>query len=569
MTEEKLNLIASLEKFAHIQPNKIAFYLLSSKHYLDILESISYETLYQRAKQLAYSLLLEVAPGDRVLLCFPTSIDFTVAFYACLMAKVIAVPVTLPNTVATCKKFERIMTDSNALKVITNRITADALMKSQIIHDNKEMYPQLSAVLNPRVPDKSLFIMDKDNKAHIKLCDYPIKESDIAYLQYTSGSTAEPKGVMISHENLVSNIQHMIHALPIKREEKGLSWLPHTHDMGLVGSILTNIYFGSSLFLVPPIFLLRDPLNWLRALSHYRICASMATNFSLRMCINRFLKKPIQDLDLSALDCLITGSEPISVKECRAFYQMFMPHGFKASSFAISYGLAESTLMVSTRLGLKEIDRNQDKYNTTITRSYLSCGKPVEDLKLINIDTMNECEAEEEGEIWLKGKSIAQGYWGKDGLNLKSFNLHLPDKGIGYFKSGDLGFIKEGELYVTGRLKELIVINGVNYYPEDIEKTVYDMLDNKINAHIVAFSYQDSDLATDSFIILIKTKKQLDETQKLEWALRVKKIILKEHQLVPLDVSFIDFTIPKTTSGKVMRYACRALYEKQKVLENV
>ena len=550
------HLLERLAYFAACQPEKIAISVLNSQD-IDVIDTqLTYLALYQSVCRLTQVIASKTKPSDRVFLCYPTGTDFAIAFYACLMARVIAVAITVPSNLSLVNKGLAMLDDCKPTLLLTDRDTQDKYIHSSPL-------AQLNALITNEIePAPSWDIADTPMPT--------LHAEDIAFLQYTSGSTACPKGVMISHGNLVDNIMKMSHAFEGTRESIGLNWLPHTHDMGLIGSFLHSVYQGAEIYLMSPASFIRRPMSWLKALSKYNIEITGGPSFSLKLCTDHFSPNQMTGLDLQHLRYIIVGSEPISHAVVRDFLDALAPFGLSAQAFAPSYGLAEATLMVSTRVGLhlNTLDYsalNHDRISppdqaSTHSTAFVSCGTPGQTIQIVSGDIPRVCLENEVGEVWLHGDNVAQGYWQKEEENQHHFNATLPNDDRRYFRTGDLGFLHQNELYIVGRIKDIIIINGLNHYPEDIEKTVLLADETLHPATCAAFSWRETHDATDQFIILIRPHKRLPDESKAMLTLKIKQQLLKAYQLVPYDIQFVTASLPKTTSGKIQRNACKPLY---------
>ncbi len=531
--------------------------------------------LVTHAHRLAQQLRRIASKGDRIVLCYPSGIDFIVAFYGCLFAELIAVPVNIPTNLGLVQKLDGVIKDTNPKAILTNSETQEFFKKSYIITKYRSDYPSLSLLLGVDEALTQPLIYD-----YVKQGCYDALEgilipdtnlSELALLQYTSGTTSSPKGVMISHGNILHNLSLMKKAYQREGDHRILSWLPHTHDMGLIGVILLCIQNNAELYLSQPSAFIRKPLSWLHALSDFSITDSVTPCFAMKYCLDKFQKLDSQDMDLSCLQSLIIGSEPIELSIVEQFFDCFKDKGLSPDALTPAYGLAESTLFVSARKGIcakplknKAMDHyaaNQENLYDFRLNQVISCGFPAQLAKIVSPIDGSICGAGEVGEIWLSGDSIARGYWNNKVETDRNFGKNLYADENTYFRTADLGFLSRGELFIVGRLKELIIINGVNYYPTDIEKIVLAS-DAKLKpVNCAVFPYREQELAKDAFVVLIESNNALTQDSKQFLINKIRRNILKVFGLVPSDVCFISKSLPKTTSGKIMRYACRSLYD--------
>lgn len=564
---EYKQLLKRLVYHAKTQPEKNAIYLLNSTDINLIDAQLTYHELIQSAYNLANIIKKQAEPCERVILCYPTGIDFIIAFYACLLAKVVAVAVIVPSNLGLVKKFAAIYEDCKARLILTDRKT-----KSQYLDSAYLVAHSGGAPLFPIAPIMATDEQFLDSPVDLScLSSLEVNLDDLAFLQYTSGSTANPKGVMISHGNLINNIVDIAHAFNSKKEAIGLNWLPLTHDMGLIGSFLHSIHIGAELYLMSPLSFIRRPMTWLQALSKYRANVTGCPNFGLKMCIDHLSEDNVKALDLSQLHYIIVGSEPISFDVVSDFMNSLARAGLSRKAIAPAYGLAESTVMVSTRQGVNALTVNYLALNNNLVSvvnrtnqdaiTLVSCGRPYQTVQIFSEKTKTRCAENEVGEIWLHGKSIAQGYWSQGAESQLDFEATLANDKRLFFRTGDIGFLHQGELYVVGRIKDVLIINGLNYYPQDIEQAVLacDAILHK--ATCIVFRWRTEEAVTDGFIIMIRPNKRLSDDVKRELSIKIKKQILKEFQLVPHDLQFVTVSLPKTTSGKLQRYACNTLYK--------
>ena len=385
---------------------------------------------------------------------------------------------------------------------------------------------------------------------------------DIAYIQYTSGSTSSPKGVVVSHRNVMCNQRMIQSAFRTSEDTVVVSWLPHFHDMGLVGIVQQAIYAGMSVVMMAPMDFIRRPVQWLRAISKYRASISGAPNFAYDLCVERAKDEAVNELDLSCWKLAFNGSEPVKADTMNRFAERFGNAGFRMESFYPCYGLAEATLFVSSRVPSEPLQ---------LQRQVVSCGQAWESERVLIVDpkTHRRCSERTEGEIWVAGPHVAKGYWRRPDETREVFEAYLSDTGAGPFlRTGDLGYLVDGELYVTGRLKELIILHGKNHYPQDIETTVatsHPLLRRDCGA---AFSVEVT--GREELVVFQEVKRQTPSEKVFEIKCAIRQALAENRAIKPYSVVlFKPNTIPKTSSGKIMRSACRADFLRNSFAENI
>jgi acyl transferase domain-containing protein/acyl-CoA synthetase (AMP-forming)/AMP-acid ligase II/pimeloyl-ACP methyl ester carboxylesterase len=536
------------------QPGKTAFTLLQDGE--TELDKLTYRQLELKAKAIAGVLQGYRAKGERALLLYQPGLEFITAFLGCLYAGVIAVPAYPPRANRSSERVFAIVDDARAKFVLTTQ---------DIERDISSKFDENS----------SLQFISTDT-IEDKLADswqYPALTTDnIAFLQYTSGSTGTPKGVMVSHGNLLANSISINRCFQNTSEHTAVSWLPPYHDMGLIGCIIQPMYVGLSMYLMAPVTFLQRPYRWLQAISRYRANTSGGPNFAYDLCVDRITEEQKAELDLSCWELAFSGAEPVRAETINKFSNYFASCGFRSSAFYPCYGMAESTLMITG--GNKQAEpifKSFNKKSLESDRAILSndedatvlvgCGSNLDgqSLAIVNPDSLRQCSDGEIGEIWAKSASVAQGYWQRAELTETSFNGCITDtEEAGFLRTGDLGFLQDGELFVTGRIKDLIIIRGRNHYPQDIELTV----DRSHPAIRPA--------AGAAFAVEIDGEEKLVITQEIQRsALReldteavvkaVRQAVLQHHELTPHAVILLKTgSIPKTSSGKIQRHACKA-----------
>jgi acyl-CoA synthetase (AMP-forming)/AMP-acid ligase II len=401
-----------------------------------------------------------------------------------------------------------------------------------------------------------------------------ITENTPAFIQYTSGSTSSPKGVILNHKHLLSNLKTIETNFGLDHGSVGGIWLPPYHDMGLIGGLLTPIYTSFPVVLMSPFTFLQRPIKWLQMITDYKVTCSGGPNFAYQVCVNRIKDSQLDELDLSSWDLAFTGAEPIQEETLLRFSEKFKVCGFNQQAIYPCYGLAEYTLIASgvvkghgyrsIRVDVDELEINGQAKESDTGRSYISNGKPTlgTQIKIVHPETFAELSEGLVGEIWISGPSISGGYWNREEATRETFGRSLAGASDSSFlRTGDIGFLKDGELYVTGRQKDLIIYNGRNIYPQDIEKTVQSLNPAlKMDAG-AAFGLENSQGSENVVIVQEVDRKTAAELDYDHVAAQIKEAILEAHGIPVLGISFIKMnSIPLTSSGKIQRHVCKKLF---------
>ena len=560
ISENARTILDSIDINAKLFPDKNIFTFLINGEDKEI--HLSNRELQQKAKNLAVSLINRNCQGERVLLVLPAGLDFIVAFFACLYAGAVAVPASLARNPQYFNRMAGIIDDSSAHAILTNEYLLTSLQDD------------LSAFLNT----DDILWLSVENTMSNDLEKLPLIESkQLAFLQYTSGSTGSPKGVMVSHENIISNqvaIQKACGHQP--NQLVGGGWLPQFHDMGLIGHIMQPIFLGGRYIFISPIAFIQRPIRWLKLISKYQVNSSAAPNFAYDLCVSGIKDEDLAEIDLSSWKVALSGAEPVKALTIKKFINKFEKCGFKKESFFPCYGMAETTLFVSgSNIGQGNYYLTLDEQSlcahtvklTQRGKDIVCCGTISEQYEFQIVDPVNKIVLSENeiGEIWLSGPSITQGYWKKDNLNREIFHAFTNNGKGPFLRTGDLGFIRSNALFITGRYKEVIIIRGKNYYPHDIEHTLFSVCEDVRPNSAVVFLTEDNN--EDKLVAFQEIKKQkLEGIGNSQLRSKLVEVVARDHGLMLDDVLLVPpNTIPKTSSGKIMRFACRDLYIDGKV----
>ncbi|MBS0640743.1 MAG: AMP-binding protein, partial [Proteobacteria bacterium] len=517
-------------------------------------ECLTYHQLLARAEAIAESLQGICAPGDRALIVCPPGLDYISGFFGCLLAGVVAVPAYPPRNSRHLERLRAIADDCSASVVLAVRETEARLPQ----HD-EDGWRHI------------IYVETALANATGRWRDPGLKPSNLALLQYTSGTTNTPKGVMVSHANLQANWVGSTRA-GFTEQDVLVSWLPPYHDLGLIGCIVQPVFGGHSSTLMTPAAFLQDPRRWLRALSDYRATVTMAPNFAFEMCQAASESDDLGLLDLSPLRYAIMGGEPVRPDTLTRFASRFRSAGFRPTAFAPGYGLAETTLQVTMThvdaepaVVLEPGDRNAGTDDgASPIRGTVSNGPPIEghDLRIVDPETFEEMPAGEAGEVWVSGPTITLGYWNRPDQTASTFNFEIAkQEGSGPFlRTGDLGRLIAGELHVFGRMKEMIIIRGRNHYPSDIEATVAACHPELDFDSTIAFGVESPD--GEGLVIVQglsrKTYRTLD-AHSIFTAIR--RAVIDAHDVSPAAIVLVrPGTLPRTTSGKPQRLKARTQY---------
>src|SRR5215216_5376693 len=549
-------LVDLLRQRANEQPDRKAYTFLTAGE--SYPQTLTFGQLDQRARAIAALLECVKARGERVLLLYPPGLDYVSGFMGCLYAGSVAVPVPPPRVKGKTHRVQMVAADSGASIVLT---TQELLSKVDAMSES-----------TPELKSLRWAATDNINLSYREYLHEPkINGETLAFLQYTSGSTGRPKGVMVTHGNLLHNERLIQKAFNQSEESVILSWLPLYHDMGLIGGVLQPLYLGARCILTSPFTFLQNPLGWLRMISDYRVTTSGGPNFAYALCVRKAAQEDCSGIDLSSWKCAFNGSEPIRAETLESFCETFAPFGFSRESFFPCYGLAEATLLVSggnttSQPLVKSVSGNALKRNTVTdsadadSSALVASGRIQEqEVVIVDPESLTPCSANAVGEIWVSGPSVTGGYYNRPTETAETFNARLAGTNHGPFlRTGDLGFVNEGALYVTGRVKELIIIRGQNHYPHDIEATVQSSVEGLRAGAGAAFSVE---VDGEERLVIIQELERHYRLDPNEIIRRIRQAIADEHQIPPLAVSLVKTgTIPKTSSGKIQRRLCRTQF---------
>lgn len=562
------NLVDRLRYWAEHQGDQFGFGFTSDGE--DEIR-MTYGQLEMRARAIGAHLLNAGMQGERALLLYPPGLDFVTAFFGCFFAGMVAVPAYPPRRNRNMGRIQAISDDAEAKIVLSvNEVTN----RAQGLLDEAPHLQALTWLATDGISDTEA----------TQWQPYSPSENDLAVLQYTSGSTGMPKGVMLTHGNLIENCELITRGFETTRDASAVTWLPTYHDMGLVGGVLQPLFIGRPNVLMPPMAFLQKPIRWLRAISKYRVTIAGGPNFAYALCNEKITPEQCVGLDLSSWSVAFNGAEPIRAETLAEFTEKFAPYGFRAETHYPCYGLAETTLMVTgsvkadppviaafdaeslerhevVPVANRSVDQNNGE-QSPLSRELVSCGRLFEntDVFIVDGETCEKLGEGKVGEIWVCGPCVGMGYWKKPEETERVFHARLVGDDRQFLRTGDLGFLQDGQLYVTGRCKDLIIVRGRNLYPQDIEKTVEAAHPSLQAGASAAFSIEvDND---ERLIIVQEIKRQHRRTNHEEIFDAIRQAVIEDYDVPPHTILLLKAgKLPKTSSGKIQRSACCQQFE--------
>lgn len=520
---------------------------------------LTYGLLSRLAGRCAWRLREQVEPGDRVLVLHENSLDFLIGFMGCIVAGAVAVPVPPLDTSRlkrTLPRLQSVVTDCDAAAVLASAAICD----------------ELDSVAAEGAPEGVRRItLDHLDEGPI-FESVPVAGDDLALLQYTSGSTSAPKGVMVTHANLLDNLARLQRAFEYGPESTTVTWMPYFHDYGLIDGLLEPLFAAASAYVISPVAFVKRPWTWLEAVSRYRATHIHGPNFAYEMCVERGVERVSSTLDLSSLVVAACAAEPVRESTAQRFIAAYRPYGFRPEAFSPAYGMAEATLVVSaTPNGVPHRTRYlaaealqagrcvEVPPSTPRARPVVSCGAPAGEalLRIVDPETGRELPDDTVGELWLANASVASGYWKQPEESALTFGARTASGAGPMLRTGDLAFTHGGELYITGRLKDVVIVHGQNHYPQDIELSV-EGADPAIRPTCVAaFSIEGEE--GERLVIAAELGRPDVESEAVFAAIR--SAVSEQHQLACSAIVLLPKgSIPKTSSGKIQRRACRTAY---------
>lgn len=500
--------------------------------------SCTNKELYERAQSIA-CFLASHARNEPIILMFNPGLSFIYSLYGCLMSGNIAVPVVIPKP----------QQEENLARVIKNCEAKYILSESNLI-------ARYETILEgPLWVDASTLAFTGKGGQF-----YQPQSEDIAIIQYTSGSTGFPKGAMVSYGNLSHNLHAIKDHFNIQKDSVSFSWLPHYHDMGLMDGILQPMISGCKCILTSPRQVVGRPDFWLDCLTKFKVTHTGGPNFFFDLCCKKTSDK--KDWDLRSLEDVYVSAEPVRIKTLKRFAEKFARFGFSIEKFTPGFGLAEATLMVSCKTPATPIITESFQLQSHFI-DVVSLGKPIKDVivSIVDPDTNEKRMDGELGEVWIKGPSVTQGYW-NDKAHTHEIYYECPD-GSKYLRTGDLGTMKSGELFILGRLKDTIIVNGVNYYAEDIEYTISQSHQQMGNESCLVFSVEDGE--KEEIVILMRVPAQITYEALKDLNLALRKELFEKFGISKVTINFhTGPSYSKTTSGKVRRSYNRELFIQNK-----
>ncbi|MFT5756394.1 MAG: amino acid adenylation domain-containing protein [Alteromonadaceae bacterium] len=560
---QAFNIVTRVQQLAASKPKDIALVVVSEQQGQLTEISLTYQELNTRSSNLAAYLQANSQLGERVLLMFDNNEHYVVSFLACLYAGLIAVPLFVPES----------SRSQHLARVVGIGINAQAKWILASSEDNELVRLTMASIVKQGSQNCQLLNIDtKVFEQSDYWQSYSPKLDDIAFLQYTSGSTAAPKGVMVSHGNLIANEIAITAGFNSTEEDVVVSWLPLYHDMGLIGCLLQPLYLGAKCVLMSPRFFLEKPIRWLAAIDRHRATVSGGPDFSYRLCVDRIKAKALAKLDLSCWQVAFSGAEPVRHDTLTSFIDHMAVTGFNNAAIVPCYGLAEATLFITcgrrlSGLLVQDFDsdalaKGQAKIAEQDGTKQVACGYTVSDheIKIVNPDSLQTLKNSQIGEIWASGPSIAQGYWKNVEATAATF---IDQDGKRWLRTGDLGVSMNHQLFIVGRAKDLIISRGRNLYPQDLEKSIENEFEHARKGRVAAFAAKG--LQGEGIGIALELSRRAQKKISPQQVVDRLGIILSElcGDTVSVVIMMQPGSLPKTSSGKLQRSACHVVWQKQ------
>lgn len=521
-------------------------------------ENLTYGELDEQARRVGSAIASQGFADQRILLAIPPGLDYVKGFFGCLYGGAVPVPSYTPRTKRTLDAQLSVVSNCAASAILApkaTRLTANRLL-GDALNEGRLKWLDLEDLLAVAESD-----WQPPNLTDRSLC----------YLQYTSGSTGAPKGVRVRHTHVLRNLESLAAIIGPSASDHIVSWLPPFHDMGLVGGILTPLFTGIPATLLSPTAAISRPLRWLRAITASKATVTVAPNFAFDLCVREIREDQKAELDLSGLKVVFVGAEPVRAETLSRFARAFEACGFDYKSFYPCYGMAEATLIVSgglpraepvvrpfdraaLQVGMARSRENRD----LAAQELVGCGFPIDGttIEIVDPDRRVPCDSSSIGEIWIAGPCVADGYWNRSKESNRTFRARLKDREPARFlRTGDLGFVADGELFVTGRLKDMIIIRGRNLFPEEIESCVGASHAALRPGAGAAFSI---DLAGEESYAVVQEVKHRHRSEHIEVISAIRAAVAEAMEAEPGTIALVKpGAIPRTTSGKIKRSECR------------
>ncbi|NBP85075.1 MAG: acyl-CoA synthetase, partial [Mycobacteriaceae bacterium] len=571
------SVLSTLRERAGLQPEDVVFtYTDYDSDWDGAAEDVTWSQLYRRVQNLAHEVKAIGEAGDRAVILAPQGLDYIVAFLGSMLASRIAVPLSFPHPGTHDERVSAVLADTSPTVVLTTSSIAGTIT---------EYVGPTGGGSAPTVLEVDALDLDARKGANARVEGLP----ELAYLQYTSGSTRVPAGVMITHTNLYSNFRQLMAAYfsqtggVAPADMTLVSWLPFYHDMGLVLGVVAPILGGFRGDLTSPMAFLQRPARWVQALARDNHTWSAAPNFAFELASAKTTDEDMAGLDMGKVLGIIGGAERIHPATLKRFADRFAKYNFSEEAFKPSYGLAEATVYVASRTagGPPEVVYfDPEKLSAgsalrcepAVGSPLLSYGMPESPMiRIVDPDTRIESPAGEVGEIWVRGENVAEGYWHKPAETERTFGgmLAAGTPEGPWLRTGDLGFVSEGEMFIVGRMKDMLIVYGRNHYPEDIEATVQEISGGRVAAISVTVG------ATEKLVVLVEYKKRRNAPEDdaeafAEFKNAVTSAISNEHALNVADLVLVaPGSLPTTTSGKIRRSSCGDMYHKQEFMDTI